>query len=166
MSELPLHPNIRSPRYWIARTEGRCWHCGEQTRLIAVALPPGHEILELDEEAPDEAANDVWSVTSLRAFLFHIDYLPDGVRRRLFEVNPFFRRGSADVTAGTYWGNHCEHCDSLLVDHELFCEPGAFLPTNERDASLIHLLPVDEAFEALAAGYAVEPQFFDAMSRG
>jgi hypothetical protein len=52
----------------------------------------------------------------------------------------------------------------MLADHDLFCEPGgAFLPTTELSAGLIQLLPIDEAFEAAAAGYAHQPEFFDAM---
>jgi hypothetical protein len=54
-----------------------------------------------------------------------------------------------------------------LDDHELFCEPeGSFLPTSEFNASAIHLLPLNEEMQAFAAGYAHEPQFFHAMSRG
>jgi hypothetical protein len=45
--------NIRSARYFIARTEAICWHCRASTAMFAVGLPPGHEALVLDENAQD-----------------------------------------------------------------------------------------------------------------
>jgi hypothetical protein len=160
--------NFRSSRYFLAHTVGVCWHCNALTSLFALALPPGHEALDLDDDAPiGETPEDTWNVASHGAFLFYVEYLPDGVRRRVNGFAPSYRLGRSDAVEGFHWANHCERCDSLLDDHELFCEPeGAFLPTSEASAGLIHLLAVDEGFEAAVAGYAYEPQFFDAMSKG
>ena len=46
----PLHPdpNYRSPKYSIARTATRCWHCGQSTRVLALLLPDDHETLDPD----------------------------------------------------------------------------------------------------------------------
>jgi hypothetical protein len=185
--------NIRSPRYFLARTVGVCWHCSASTPLVALALPPGHEALELDDDALDDNAlaygtladgtpadettadeapanaisQNTWSVATHHAFLFYVEYLSDAVRHRLNALTPCYRFDHSEAAAGSYWANHCESCGSLLDDHELFCEPdGAFLPTSEANAGLIHLLPIDEGFEAAAAGYAYEPQFFDFLSKG
>ncbi len=43
--------NIRSNGYLVARATGTCWHCGAATRLLALALPPGHENLAMDADA-------------------------------------------------------------------------------------------------------------------
>ncbi len=151
--------NIRSPRYFIARRLGACGHCRKRTQVFALAVPPGHQALELD-------AVDTWNVAVHGAFLFYVEYLPEAVQNRLKRYTQCYRFGHSDATLGFYWANHCERCGCLLDDHELFCEPeGAFLPTSESSASSIQLLPMDEAMQALAAGYAYEPQFFDAMSR-
>lgn len=164
-SRVRIDINVRSDRYFIARTDGVCWRCRKPTRLFALALPPGHKALQLDDEAQDENHESRWSVAAHNAFLFYIEYLSAAVQRRLKGL-PSFRFGRSEAAAGPYWANHCKRCGFLLDDHELFCEPeGAFLPTDETSAGIIHLLAIEEVIEATAAGYAYEPQFFDAMRR-
>jgi hypothetical protein len=169
--------NIRSPRFYIARTVSTCWHCGSPTALVALAVPPGHETLDVDDEASDETSDgetrrceyaaSTWSVADHNAFLFYIDFLPAAIQDRLNQHLPSYRRGDGTLAAGSYWANHCGRCGSRLDDHELFCEPeGAFLPTSESTAAAIQLATVDEAFETSAAGYSYEPQYFSAMARG
>jgi hypothetical protein len=139
--------------------------------LFALAVPPGHETLELDDDAQDEAqddapALDTWRVASNSAFLFFIEFIPDAIQSRLKQFTQPCRFIKSEAAVGGYWVNHCERCGSRFDDQELFCEPeGAFFPTNEFAASAIHLRTIEEAFEAAAAGYAHEPQFFDAMSK-
>jgi hypothetical protein len=184
--------NIRSPRYYIARTVSTCWHCGSPTALVAIALPPGHETLDVDDDASDESSGDetqhrehpaaAWSVADHNAFLFYVGSLPAAIQKRINQYQPAYRPIDADATAaataaapatdaggssGSYWANHCEQCGCQLDDHELFCEPeGAFLPTSEATAAAIHLVLVDEPFETSAAGYSYEPPLFDAMIPG
>jgi hypothetical protein len=160
----PQHPdpNYRSPKYCIARTATRCWHCGQSTGVLALLLPEGHETLDPGSEEESNA----WQPAGGNAFLFYIAYLPDGVRRRLFQLSSTIRAAHSDATANCYWANHCESCGSLLDDHELHCETaGAFMPCSEADAQKIVLLEVCEPFEALAAGYALEPEFVRFMRK-
>ncbi len=92
--------------------------------------------------------------------------LPDEVRSRLNRLWPLFRFAHSAVTSSSYWANHCEHCGTLLGDHELHCEPdGAFMPSSETAAADIELLTIREPFEAVAAGYAVEPEFFGLLRK-
>jgi hypothetical protein len=170
--------NIRSSRYCIAHTVGRCWHCDAPTPLVALALPPGHEALEWDDDARDDeglsselprdqTSRDMSGTAAHAALLFYVEYIPEAVGHRLKALVPSYRFGYSEAVAGCYWANHCERCGSLQDDHELFCEPdGAFLPTTETSARLVHLLPVHEAIEVGAAGYAYDPPFFDAVSDG
>jgi hypothetical protein len=175
--------NIRSPRYYIARTASTCWHCGSPTALVAIAVPPGHETLDVDDEAPvgETHAAATWSVADHDAFLFYIGFLPAAVQERINQYQPAYRPHDPDAVAtpvpvavpaasagfGSHWANHCEKCGCQLDDHELFCEPdGAFLPTSASAAAAIRLVLVDEPFETSAAGYSYEPPFFDAMIRG
>jgi len=178
--------NIRSPRYYIARTVSTCWHCGSPTALVAIAVPPGHETLDVDDDASDEGSDGetqhrehpaaAWSAADHNAFLFYVDFLPAAVQERINQYQPAYRSLDAAAAApapaagggpGSYWVNHCEKCGCQLDDHELFCEPeGAFLPTSESTAAAIHLVLVDEPFETSAAGYSYEPPLFDAMIRG
>ena len=153
--------NVRSKGYLIARTAGVCAHCGLKTRLVALVLPVSHEALSLAEDEQDGTETDSWDTVPCSAFLFKLGYLPDDVQRRMGGFSKTYRPAMSAAAQGSYWANHCEHCGSLLDDHELFCEPdGAFLPTDESNASIIHLVPIDEALEAVAAGYAYEPYFF------
>ena len=177
--------NIRSPRYYIARTVSTCWHCGSPTALVGIAVPPGHETLDVDDDASDEDSRGetphpehppaAWSVADHNAFLFYVDSLPAAVQKRINQHQPVYRPLDPDAVAtpapgggsGSYWANHCEKCGCQLDDHELFCEPeGAFLPTSASAAAAIRLLLVDEPFETSAAGYSYEPPLFDVMIRG
>src|ERR1700688_1845411 len=166
MSEIPslADANIRSQTYYIARTNVRCWHCGLSTRLLALAMPHNHETLDGDTQADADGgdpASDAWQRTAVNAMLFYVEPLPDGVQDRLNRILPFFRLAHSAATLNSYWANHCEHCGTLLGDHELHCEPdGAFTPSSAAAAANIHLLRIQEPFEAVAAGYAFEPEFF------
>jgi hypothetical protein len=153
--------NIRSSNYYIARTDTQCWHCGRWTPVLALAVPEGH--LALDTEAEELNA---WQSVGVSAFLFYVVDLPDGVQRRVAQLCPEFRVAHGDAAQISYWANHCEHCDSLLGDHELHCEPdGGFMPCSEPEAARIWLLRIGDAFEAAAAGYAPEPEFFRFMRK-
>jgi hypothetical protein len=55
----------------------------------------------------------------------------------------------------------------VIGDHEVHGEPGrGFTPLSEFDAASIVLTAVAEPFEASAAGYSLEPDFFALMRRG
>jgi hypothetical protein len=161
--------NIRSQTYYIARTHGRCWHCGLSTRLLALAIPDGHETLDEDAQADadgGEPASNAWQPANANAFLFYVGHLTDRVLGRLNQLSPFFRLAHSPATLSSYWANHCEHCGTLLGDHELHCEPdGAFMPSSEAAAANIHLVRISEPFQAAAAGYAFEPEFFGFMRK-
>ena len=172
MTEIQPVPdaNVRAQSYFVARTHGRCWHCGLSTRLLALALPCNHETLDADTESEAhegcEPAADAWQRAGVNAFLFYVGHLPAGVQNRLHQLQPLFRVGFSAATLNSYWANHCEHCGTLLGDHELHCEPdGAFMPSNEAAAANIQLVKIPEPFAAAAAGYAFEPEFFALMPR-
>jgi hypothetical protein len=158
--------NVRSQTYYVARTTVPCWHCGLSTQLLALAMPQNHETLHMDTRggADDRPDVDTWQRANLHAFLFYVEYLPDGVQGRLSHISQFFRLAYSAATLNSYWANHCEYCGTLLPDHELHCEPdGAFMPSTEVAAANIRLLQIHEPFEAVAAGYAFEPEFFRSM---
>jgi hypothetical protein len=144
----------------VARTEAKCWHCGLPTHLVALAMPHGHETLDA------EVAVDRWHRAGFNAFLFFVESLSDEVQSHLSRVSQTFRRAHCAATLNSYWANHCEHCGALLGDHELHCEfDCAFMPSSESNAANIELLHVGEPLEAMAAGYAIEPEYFRFMSR-
>lgn len=157
--------NVRSDSYWIAHTVGECSRCCAATRIVALALPPGHESLTL-EWATDrhECVGYVWESVASRAFLFYVEHLSESVQRRLREFSRSYRRARGTDTFGPYWANHCEHCGTVMDDHHLFCEPGgAFLPATPENARAVKLARIAESLEAGAVGYACEPHFFESM---
>jgi hypothetical protein len=149
--------NVRSPGYFIARGTAGCGHCGRATAVTALAVPGGHEVLLSDEDSSSSSGPmGTWERAPHHAFLFHVESLPEAIQHRL----------GARVGIGAGWSNHCEHCGGRLEDQDLICELGAiFCPENMADAARICLTWVGEPFAALAAGYAPDPQFFDAISR-
>jgi hypothetical protein len=147
--------NIRSSSYCIAQTTVQCASCDQWTRVLALALPAPHEILIEDE----------WQAADVSAFLFYVTELPEGVGRQLLQISPFFRLARGADTPDPYWANHCEHCDALVSDDELHCEPGGFMAGHADEAQTISLFAVRQAFRAVAAGYAVDPEFFAHMRK-
>jgi hypothetical protein len=147
--------NIRSPSYFLAQVHARCAQCGRQARVLALAVPPGHEI-QVDGEWQDVAGN---------AFIFHVAELADAVARHIVERSRTFRRRQGQDPADSHWVNHCEHCAEPFSDEELHCEPGGFMPSRVLEAEAILLAPIEEEFSASAAGYALAPEFFASMRR-
>jgi hypothetical protein len=146
--------NIRSSSYYIAKTEAQCLSCDRWTRVLALALPAPHEILIEDE----------WQPADVSAFLFYVTELPEEVRH-LLQTSSFYRLSRVEDASDPCWANHCEHCDALVSDDELHCEPGGFMPGHADDAQAISLIEVRQAFRAVAAGYAVDPDFFVHMRK-
>jgi len=147
----------------VLRADAPCRRCGRSTALLALGVPPDHETLEVPEDA--ERAG-TWQHAGGNALLFFVQELPEGVRLRLSELSQFFRPAHGATTSNAYWANHCEHCDALVDDQELHCEPeGAFMPVNEEAAAGVQLVPMGEPFEAVTAGYSLEPEFFSFMRR-
>jgi len=170
MPEIPLvDANVRSQTYYIARTSVRCRRCGFPTRLLALALPHNHETLDGDAPADagcGDSAPEAWQRAAVNAILFYVERLSLDVQDRVNRILPTFRLARGAATSNSYWANHCEHCGTLLDDHELHCEPdGAFMPSSEAAAANIRLQQIQEPFEAVAAGYAFEPEFFGFMRR-
>jgi hypothetical protein len=157
--------NVRSDSYWIGRATGKCDCCRAETQLVALAVPPHHQSLELDPDIEaDESVADHWEAAGWSAFLFYVEYLSEQVRRRLQGVSKGYRIAFSERTQGSYWANHCAACGALMEDHDLFCEPdGVFSPTTAESAAAVTLERVDEALEAGVAGYACDPEFLDSM---
>jgi hypothetical protein len=143
--------NVRARHYLIARTAADCPHCRATTGLVALMVPPLHEVL-----------SDTWECASRHAFLFYVDYLPEEVVRCLQSIAPTYRWAVSPATQGPQWANHCERCGAFQEDHDLHCEPeGAFLPVSPAAAANIDFFAMPCAFEASAAGYAMDPPFVD-----
>ena len=145
--------NIRSSSYYIAETSAQCMHCGRSTRVFALGLPPGHEMLVEDE----------WRAVAVDAFIFHVTALTSSVRRELTRFCSSFRPASGTDASTSYWANHCEHCELALSDDELHGEPGGFMPGTPDEAEAILLLAVLQPCSAMAAGHAPDPAFFSSM---
>ena len=157
--------NVRSDGYLMARSAAICPHCRDETRVVALVLPPGHEARSMNEEGDQTAEDaalcrDSWEPATRHALLFYIETLPDSVQRRMQALAPMYRLAVSPAAEGSYWANHCERCGGIQEDHDLFCEPeGAFLPISPAAASIIEFLPINEFLEAAAAGYALDPEF-------
>jgi hypothetical protein len=137
-------PNVRSPSYFIVRTNAPCAACKRSTALFGIALPGGHDTWEGEGE---------WQCAATHALLFYLEHLPKRVRNRLHEQSVHYRRDHNEA-GYWYWMNHCQHCDAQQDDYDLFCEPdGAFMPIDGGESGL-ELSPVDEQFQASAAGYS------------
>jgi len=145
--------NIRSSSYYVAETQARCAQCGQACRVLGLALPPNHETLDDGE----------WQKVAANALIFYIAGLPDAVSRRLFEYSTGFHQTRGDDPSESLWANHCPHCTTVFSDDELHCEPGGFMPSDALEAQAISLTHVQQDFSAVAAGYALEPEFFACM---
>ena len=147
--------NVRSPGYYIAQTQVQCAPCGQRGHVLALALPPNHEVL----------VDGRWQTAGANAFLFYVADLPRAVSRRLTGLSPGFSLACGEGQANSYWANHCKHCRRMFGDDELHCEPGGFMPIHAEAAEAIQLSHVRQGFSAIAAGYALDPEFFGLMKK-
>lgn len=167
MQEPPLTAaiNVRAPGYLAAVARCACWHCGRDTPVVGIALTPAHETWIDDAPVSGAArAAGVWQAAAAGAWIFYVEYLPLGVRRRLQALSPLYRYAYNRATDGAYWLNLCAHCGSAQDDDHLHGEPGAgFMPTSAQAAARIELIAVNERFAAWAGGYSYDPPLFEAM---
>jgi hypothetical protein len=146
--------NVRSAAYLLAQSVAACGRCQRPTSAFSLGLLPGHE----------RQADEKWESVDTGVLLFYIDYLPPEVILVTQELAPHFRLAYSIPTAAEYWVNHCQHCNELLEDHDLHCEPGGgFLPLNPRDAEKILLVEVRESFSARVRGCSDNLLFFASM---
>ncbi len=130
---------IRATRYRIVSASSRCPGCGAWTHVVALVVPA---------DGPE----------TMSVCLHYVEHIPESVQSRVQALAPWFR-----LSAGSYWANHCEHCDTLQDEHELHCEPGgAFMPAPESPAAEALRLTawdVAEPFAAIAGGCSYDPPF-------
>ena len=147
--QMDLKQTFRSPKYCIAQMALRCPFCGMATRVAAILLPVGHELL--DEEEGQESR---WQAVGATALLFFVTELSGGSASSLRQLAPGF------ACVRDRWSNHCEHCQALLDDQDLHCEPGdTFVPMDTAQGSKIRLVEIDQPIEVSAAGYSLQPEF-------
>ena len=146
----PSNANLRSSSYYIAHAHAQCERCNRSSRVVALALPPGHET----------RIDGSWQRAEANAFIFYVAGLASSVSRLLHQAAPLYSRKSGEGRRNPYWANHCEHCGSMFDDEVLHCEPGGFMPTHPAEAEAILLNQVTEEFSADAAGYALDPEYF------
>jgi hypothetical protein len=152
--------NVRSPHYYVARTETRCFRCSESIEVFALVLPPKHKVT--DEEAD---TGPFWQLVEANAILFCIASVSDAVAVRLRQLSPDYCL-VGETTEDAHWANRCRYCARLIDDRELHEEfGGAFVPAEESDAAKITLISVDEPFKACVSGFSLEPEFFRFMRR-
>jgi hypothetical protein len=155
--QFAVEPNLRSDTYFIALGQGLCEYCGRATRLLALALPAGHETLDADADVPLQDAADVWRRADALAFVFEVEAVSASVERRLRAFSSHYRREVGEL--GERWLNHCEHCGAVQSDDALYCEPGgAFMPGSAAQATAVELL-------AVVGGYSFEADHFEFMRR-
>ena len=152
---LPADANIRCTSFYIAETQLLCPRCRCLLRVLALGLPPGHEM----------RVDDDWQSVDANAFIFHVTTLPEAVGRLLLERSAAFHPIDGDDPGEALWANHCPRCAAVFADEELHCEPGGFMPESVAEAQGISLTKIDHDFKAFAAGYALDPEFFASMRR-
>jgi hypothetical protein len=154
-------PNIRSSYYYIATTTVLCERCRGPSPIVGLALPPGHETLEGDDETDEE----FWQASEDPTFVCYLDYLLPTVAARVVERSATYRYSYRRRTQSFYWANRCAYCDAKLGDYESFCEPGqGFTPLTREDAAAILLERINEPFAATSGGWSLGVELFEFMT--
>jgi hypothetical protein len=132
----PQAPNIRAPRYCLAESSRDCLRCAHHKPVFAIALPPGHQELCIE----DGPADDHWEPVDLAALLLYIADMPEPIPTRLRLLAPRYRIDFTQGTESFYWMNHCEHCDAKLGDFDTIDGYNtAFNPMTPEGAAAIQL---------------------------
>lgn len=157
-----LEPNIRAPYYFLALSTRRCWRCEGQTSVHGIMLPPGHEVLYVE----DDPADDHWEETGEATTLSYIYDMQEPVPTRLRTVAPRYKVAYSQTIDGFYWMNHCEYCAAKLGDFATNAELGVALhPLTPLEATAIHLRTIREPFAAFCGSYTCDEPLFDLMQR-
>jgi hypothetical protein len=156
----PEPPNIRADSYFLAESARECWRCSRQTRVFAILLPAGHEVLHVD----DDPADDEWQVAEAPTRLSYIEYLPDPIAERLRSLAPHYWTDFSQTTQSFYWMNHCERCGAKQGDFDTVEEHGSpFNPSVQEAAAAVLLREIPESFAASCASHTCGIELFDFM---
>ncbi len=143
-------PNIRASLFFLAASTRDCWRCAAATRVFALVLPVGHEVLYVG----DVPADDHWQQSEEPVVLSYVGHLAAPVAARLPPLAPDYRMDFSQTTGTSYWMNHCEHCAAKLGDFDTVCEyDGAFSPRTSEEAAEIYLEEITEPFATACGGY-------------
>lgn len=157
-----MQANIRCADFFLAETARRCQRCHGCTRVVAILLPAGHEVLRED----DDPTQDHWERSDEPTLLSYVNYLPERAGRAVRQLAPRYRLDDSRTLGYAYWMNHCEHCDAKLGDSRLHEHLGAgFDPATPAQAARIVLRSVSAVFEAGCGNYTCGVEFMDAMRR-
>lgn len=153
--------NIRASRYFVLEALHECRKCKQATRVVALAVPPGHEDIEggsrveQDDDSPGVSAEDFhdwlfapdqWYQVNSPAMISSVAGLSDTVAQHMQRVNVHYFQDKED---GGYWSNHCEHCGAAVFDGHLYSRTGdPFAPSDLQAAHRLQVNRVDAPFEA------------------
>lgn len=153
-------PTIRAGSYFLAESTRQCWRCSRPTRVFAIILPAGHQVLR----PPDDADEASWEIAEEPTLLSYITYLVNPVPERLRALAPCLRADFSATTRSFYWMNHCERCCAKQGDRETLEEfDSPFSPATPEHASGISLRAILEPFAAQCGGHTCGIELFDAM---
>ncbi len=159
---VPEPPNIRAGSYLLAESTRECWRCSRQTRVFALMLPAGHEVLD----GEDDLACDEWQVAEEPTVLSYIGHLADPIPARLRALAPDYRLDFSQMTGDFYWMSHCEHCAAKQGDFETIEEyDSPFNPATPDHAAEILLREIPEPFAGSCGSYTCGIQLFEFMRR-
>lgn len=157
-----LHPNLRAKSYFIAQARLSCWHCKQLTRLYAFILPAGYEALDVADQPQDME----WHAYPRPTLLSYISLLPDNAEKAITTLTLQYWFDRSKTICGSYWMNHCEHCNTKQGDFYGIEDFGsAFQPTSAEEAREIFLREIKEPFSARACycDYSPGTGFFEYM---
>jgi hypothetical protein len=155
----PLTTNIRASLFFLATSTRDCWRCAAVSRVVAIVLPAGHEVLYVDDDPADEH----WELSEMPVVLSYVGYLTEAVAARLRPLASHYRVDFSHTTGTSYWMNHCEHCAAKLGDFDTICEYDvAFSPRTTEKAARIRLEKIAEPFSTSCEGHADIEWFADA----
>jgi hypothetical protein len=155
-------PNIRAASYFLAEATRGCWRCPSQTRVFGIVLPPGHEVLYVD----DDPTGDHWEVADEPTMLSYISFLADPIPARLSNLAPLYRIDYSQTTESFYWMNHCDRCGVKLGDFDTIEEFGAALsPTTAEEAARVRIRELSEPLLASCGSNTCGLELFDYMRR-
>jgi len=84
------------------------------------------------------------------AIISDIVEIPPNILAEISSHNSYFRLRDARYSDSMVFANSCPHCDEMVDDFYIICEPdGPFMPMNKREARKLKLveLPIKEPFE-------------------
>lgn len=157
---------IAKAPFWVAVVKSHCSECNSDVNIIAFA---SNRFWLYDREQKKESR--AWFRQRYFSFFGFPDFIAPEVLNIVRAKFTSYLYTYSDAVGGMRWTNHCQKCDAVQDELDIFTAPnGLFYPTNFNACKAITLITVPYKFDLMLSAYCTpllnEKVTFKYLERG